>query len=155
MKRLKISLLTLLFSVVLVPLSMAQDWPDLNHFKAENANTVPITPNEKRVVFMGNSITEGWVNLHPEFFAGKFYINRGIAFYSLGKFRDAIADYSKAIRLKTEDTEVYTYRGDVLATLGKYKKAMVDYDKALSENPCDIHAYAGRALVMSYSTLPE
>jgi lysophospholipase L1-like esterase len=79
MKRLKISLLTLLFSVVIVPLTMAQDWPDLNHFRAENANTVAITPNEKRVVFMGNSITEGWVNLHPEFFAGKFYINRGIS----------------------------------------------------------------------------
>lgn len=79
MKRFKTALLTLLLSVVIVPLSMAQDWPNLNHFKAENANTVSITPNEKRVVFMGNSITEGWVNLHPEFFAGKFYINRGIS----------------------------------------------------------------------------
>jgi lysophospholipase L1-like esterase len=58
---------------------MAQDWAGLNHFKAENANTVAITPNEKRVVFMGNSIFEGWVNLHPEFFAGKFYMNRGIS----------------------------------------------------------------------------
>lgn len=58
---------------------MAQDWAGLNHFKAENANVVDITPNEKRVVFMGNSITEGWVNIHPEFFGGKFYFNRGIS----------------------------------------------------------------------------
>jgi lysophospholipase L1-like esterase len=79
MKRFKNVLLTLLFSVIIVPLSIAQDWAGLNHFKAENANTVAPTPNEKRVVFMGNSITEGWVNLHPEFFAGKFYINRGIS----------------------------------------------------------------------------
>lgn len=79
MKRLKRSLLTLLFSVVIVPFSMGQDWPGLDHFKAENANVVGITPNEKRVVFMGNSITEGWIRIHPEFFAGKFYFNRGIS----------------------------------------------------------------------------
>lgn len=58
---------------------MAQDWPGLDHFKAENANVVAITPNEKRVVFMGNSITEGWIGIHPEFFVGKFYFNRGIS----------------------------------------------------------------------------
>jgi lysophospholipase L1-like esterase len=28
---------------------------------------------------MGNSITEGWSNLHPDFFSGKPYINRGIS----------------------------------------------------------------------------
>jgi len=78
MGKLKISLLTLLLSAVMVSISMAQDWAGLNHFKAENANVVAITPNEKRVVFMGNSITEGWINMHPEFFAGKFYFNRGI-----------------------------------------------------------------------------
>ena len=79
MERFKIVLLTLLLSVIITPLAIAQDWPNLNHFKAENANLVAPTPNEKRVVFMGNSITEGWINLHPEFFAGKFYINRGIS----------------------------------------------------------------------------
>jgi len=79
MNRLKTSLLTLLLSVVLVPFSIAQDWAGLNHFKKENANVVDITPNEKRVVFMGNSITEGWFNIHPEFFGGKFYFNRGIS----------------------------------------------------------------------------
>ena len=34
--------------------------------------------NEQRVVFMGNSITEGWINKSPEFFKGRPYINRGI-----------------------------------------------------------------------------
>ncbi len=79
MKRLKTSLLIVLFSVVFVPISIAQDWAGLNHYKKENANVVDITPNEKRVVFMGNSITEGWFNIHPEFFGGKFYFNRGIS----------------------------------------------------------------------------
>ncbi len=33
---------------------------------------------EQRVVFMGNSITQGWVGFCPEFFNGRPYINRGI-----------------------------------------------------------------------------
>jgi lysophospholipase L1-like esterase len=28
---------------------------------------------------MGNSITEGWINLDPGFFSGKPYVNRGIS----------------------------------------------------------------------------
>ena len=50
--------------------STAQDW----------ANEALGTPakGEKRVVFMGNSITEGWINTCPEFFEGRPYINRGI-----------------------------------------------------------------------------
>ena len=34
--------------------------------------------NEKRIVLMGDSITEEWSNLYPEFFSGNNYINRGI-----------------------------------------------------------------------------
>jgi len=28
---------------------------------------------------MGNSIMQGWINMCPEFFAGRPYINRGIS----------------------------------------------------------------------------
>ena len=77
MKKLNfVIILLLMFSA---QYSIGQDWANLNRFKNENANQVLPVPGEKRVVFMGNSITEGWINLHPEFFAGKFYINRGIS----------------------------------------------------------------------------
>lgn len=79
MKKSKLTFVMLLLLMFTAQFSIAQDWANLNRFKAENANQVLPTPGEKRVVFMGNSITEGWVNLHPEFFAGKFYINRGIS----------------------------------------------------------------------------
>jgi lysophospholipase L1-like esterase len=52
---------------------------NLQRFKADNAMLSSPQPNEDRVVFMGNSITEGWGNLRPEFFAGKPYVNRGIS----------------------------------------------------------------------------
>ena len=60
--------------------SHAQDWPNLNRYKDENSK-VPVlsTKDHSRVVFMGNSITEGWINKRPDFFNSKKYINRGIS----------------------------------------------------------------------------
>jgi lysophospholipase L1-like esterase len=57
----------------------AQDWPDLNHFKEANEKLSAPTEDEDRVVFMGNSITIGWLKTRPDFFEGKPYINRGIS----------------------------------------------------------------------------
>ncbi|RBN52006.1 acylhydrolase [Flavobacterium psychrolimnae] len=55
----------------------AQDWPNLN--KYENANLKPTAPGQKRIVFMGDSITEFWSVTDSEYFAGKPYVNRGIS----------------------------------------------------------------------------
>jgi len=53
------------------------DFPWLAKFKQEDAQLPPPAPGEDRVVFMGDSITEGW---HLETsFPGKPYINRGIS----------------------------------------------------------------------------
>ena len=56
----------------------AQDWPNLNKYKKENAFLGNPHPDENRIVFMGNSITEGWLQLDSTFFINKNYINRGI-----------------------------------------------------------------------------
>lgn len=57
----------------------AQDWANLNRFKKQNnALGVPLK-GERRVVFMGNSITEGWKVSDPELFENKNFINRGIS----------------------------------------------------------------------------
>ena len=55
-----------------------QDWPDLNHYRAHNAKLGLPAANESRIVFMGNSITESWSTVLPEYFSGKSYVNRGI-----------------------------------------------------------------------------
>lgn len=57
----------------------AQDWANLNRFKKANEKLEEPDKNEDRVVFMGNSITQGWGNLMPEYFSDKPYINRGIS----------------------------------------------------------------------------
>lgn len=54
------------------------DWPNLAKYKTDNAKLGLPAAKEKRVVFMGNSITEGWMNTDGAFFKENNYINRGI-----------------------------------------------------------------------------
>ena len=68
-----------LFSLFMLVTINAQDWANLEHFRVANAKIGLPAANENRVVFMGNSITIGWLNTMPEFFEGKAYINRGIS----------------------------------------------------------------------------
>ena len=69
----------LLLSLLITPSIEAQDWPALGHFKKANEKLAAFSETENSVVFMGNSITIGWINTRPEFFKGKPYINRGIS----------------------------------------------------------------------------
>jgi lysophospholipase L1-like esterase len=55
------------------------DWPNLGRYRSANATTPPPAPGENRVVFMGDSITDGWGKGKAQFFPGKPYINRGIS----------------------------------------------------------------------------
>jgi lysophospholipase L1-like esterase len=56
------------------------DWPGLAKFKEANLALAPPAEGEDRVVFMGDSITEGWHFTGPQgSFLGKPYINRGIS----------------------------------------------------------------------------
>lgn len=55
-----------------------QDWPNLNRYSIENEKIAMHPLKENRIVFMGDSITEGWSSIDPEFFSEKPYINRGI-----------------------------------------------------------------------------
>ena len=53
------------------------DWANLAKYRDDNARLSPPGKSENRVVFMGNSITEGW---HlATMFPGKPYVNRGIS----------------------------------------------------------------------------
>lgn len=88
-----------LIGLMFIMLSLAgysQDWAQLSRYKAENERLGPPAPGEYRIVFMGNSITEGWLEHYPEFFAGKFFINRGISGQTtpqmLVRFRQDVVD---------------------------------------------------------------
>ena len=73
MSKIKILVLLSLFSFF--KKTTAQDWPNLAKYKSANEKLLAQTADENRVVFMGNSITEGWT---ASFFENQSYINRGI-----------------------------------------------------------------------------
>lgn len=58
--------------------SSAQDWAYLRRYADDNTKLGLPAKGENRIVFMGDSITEGWKTIDPDFFTGKPYINRGI-----------------------------------------------------------------------------
>jgi lysophospholipase L1-like esterase len=70
--------LAILLLMALNHLAIAQDWANLNYYRKANSLLDNPLDNEDRIVFMGNSITEFWKNIHPDFFVGKPYVNRGI-----------------------------------------------------------------------------
>lgn len=81
--------------------SQAQDWANLNKYKKANAKLKAPASNENRIVFMGNSITEGWSNAMPSFFENKNYINRGISGQTtpqmLIRFRQDVIDLTPKV----------------------------------------------------------
>ena len=76
MKKLAYLILLLLMNTALP----AQDWADLDKYRAANEALTPPAEGDARVVFMGNSITESWAAdtagiLHNN----KNYVGRGIS----------------------------------------------------------------------------
>ncbi len=68
-----------LISMEQILLAQNNDWANLSKYKEANVKIGIPAAGENRVVFMGNSITEGWEQISPEFFKDKLYINRGIS----------------------------------------------------------------------------
>ncbi len=72
----------------------AQDWAKF--FKYEEANA--LVTQKPKAVFMGDSITEGWVNTDPEFFAENNFLGRGISgqttSHMLIRFRRDVLDHA-------------------------------------------------------------
>lgn len=55
-----------------------KDWAGLNRYGSDNTEIPPPRPDENRIVFIGDQITEFWGRGSAKFFAGKPYFNRGI-----------------------------------------------------------------------------
>jgi len=88
-----------------------------NFGKYENANQ-EIKGQKIKVVFIGNSITEGWVRMRPEFFTSNNYIGRGIGGQTspqlLLRFRQDVID------LKPQAVVINIGTNDIAENTGKY-----------------------------------
>lgn len=79
----------------------AQDWAGLQRFAAANKNLAAPAEGQPRVVLMGDSITEEWLRLRPDFFADNGYVGRGISgqvsAQMLVRFRQDVIDLQPAV----------------------------------------------------------
>jgi len=79
-----------------------KDWAFFKRYSDENKSLPALAPGEKRVVFMGNSITEFWKTIDGEFFIkNKSFIDRGISGQTtpqmLVRFRDDVINLHPSV----------------------------------------------------------
>ncbi|MGH1387211.1 SGNH/GDSL hydrolase family protein [Kordia sp.] len=74
---------------------------NIMHYEEANFKLKSHTKAKGRVIFMGDSITENWVEMRPEFFKGRDYINRGIGGQTtpqiLLRFRQDVVDLNPRV----------------------------------------------------------
>ena len=78
---LKYLTLTLFLSLLFAQKNHSQNWDEFANTSRYDKANLEVKLHAKannRVVFMGDSITEGWILMCPEFFKVRDYINRGI-----------------------------------------------------------------------------
>lgn len=79
-----------------------QDWANFKRYAESNKEVKTWPQAQRKVVFMGNSITDNWASRHPEFFKENGYVGRGIGGQTtyqmvLRFYEDVIALHPKAV----------------------------------------------------------
>jgi lysophospholipase L1-like esterase len=127
---------------------MNNDWAELRRYRQANAELPPPRPGERRVVFMGNSITDVWARYFPAMFPGKPYIGRGIGGQTtpqmLVRFRQDV------IALKPAVVVILAGTNDIAGNTGPSTLEMIE-DNLASMTEL---AQANRIRVVLSSVLP-
>jgi len=137
MKKIHLIIGIIILSLFVMEYSYAQDWANLNHYKNKNAKIGLPSPKENRIVFIGNSITESWGNINPEFFVKKSYVNRGIGGQTtpqiLLRFKtDAIDLKPKVIVILAGTNDIAENTGPI--TLEKINKNIISMAELAKKN---------------------
>jgi lysophospholipase L1-like esterase len=104
------------------------DWPNLSKYSDANAVLGLPTATEKRVIFMCNSITEGWLNTDSAFFKDNKYIDRGIGGQTtpqmLVRFR------ADVVNLKPQVVVILAGTNDIAGNTGPSTLEMIENNLA-------------------------
>jgi len=77
------------------------------------------------------------------------YNNRGIAYTSLGKLDEALADFDKALKLGGPRSDVLLQRANILFNLGRNSEAISDYDSVIRLQADNAEAYRNRGFALA------
>lgn len=94
------------------------DWAAFGRYENANEQVKTLPQSKREVVFMGNSITDFWINSDPAFFANNNYIDRGISGQTtsqmLVRFRKDVIDlHPKAVIILAGTNDIAGNTGDI------------------------------------------
>ena len=129
------------------------DWANLQRYDADNQRIINNPEKiENLVVFIGNSITDNWASLRPQFFSDNNFIGRGISgqttYQFLVRFRsDVVALNPKAVVINGGINDIaqnnYIYNEDTtfgnivsMAEIAKANGIKVILTSLLPSNSC-------------------
>ncbi len=103
---------------------LRDDWASLARYREANARLGLPRPGERRVVFYGNSITDGWARYFDTMFPGKPYVGRGISGQTtpqmLVRFRQDVIALEPALVVILAGTN------DIAGNTGPSTQAMIE-----------------------------
>jgi lysophospholipase L1-like esterase len=99
-----------------------QDWNQLGRYYADNQRLKQLPPEPGRVVFLGDSITDGWKL--AQYFPGKPYVNRGISGQTTPQM--LVRMFPDVIALKPAALLVYAGTNDIAGNTGPSTLTMVE-----------------------------
>lgn len=97
------------------------DWPFLQRYAAENAADRDLPPERRRVVFIGDSITQGWRDFHPAFFADNGLLGRGIGGQVTAQM--LVRFWPDVVALKPAAVHILAGVNDIAQNAGPYDPA--------------------------------
>ncbi len=94
------------------------DWAAFGRYEKANEQVKALPQSKRAVVFMGNSITDFWINSDSAFFANNNYIDRGISGQTtsqmLIRFRKDVIDlHPKAVIILAGTNDIAGNTGDI------------------------------------------
>ncbi|HKS57620.1 MAG TPA: SGNH/GDSL hydrolase family protein [Steroidobacteraceae bacterium] len=119
--------------------SPAQDWPGLCKYRAANAEVLA-SSTPTRIVFIGDSITEGWVGADPALFE-RGVVNRGIGGQTtpqmLVRFRaDVVALHPQVVHVLAGTNDIAGNTGP--SSLADYRNNIMSMVEIAQANGIDV-----------------
>ena len=128
--------------------ALRNDYANFARYRDANVQLGAPARGTKRVVFMGNSITEGWVKYFPTMFSGKPYVGRGIGGQTTPQM--LVRFHADVVALNPSVVVILGGTNDIAGNTGPSSVEMIEHNlQAMTEI-----AQANRIRVVLSSVLP-
>ena len=81
--------------------ALTQDWANIKRYQTADSTLIASSSGEKKVVYIGDSITDFWIIRDSSFFKSNPYINRGISGQTTGqmlvRFREDVINLKPSV----------------------------------------------------------